>query len=122
MLTDVSQRLKIALNNGNHKQARINGAIPLQHVNHARLNHQGLVLSVHVAGLMNCGEGLIVFQVMLSSHDFEAQNLVIIVQNLELFGAALRLKSGDHAKLSCTPHGVEDKLPSSKACHIEIKA
>lgn len=105
LLRDVSQRLQITFNNGIGEQARIFGAIPLRHVHSIRFDHQRPRLPVRIADFVESGVGTIVFQAVVSSHDSEAQNVAIVVQNLESLGAALCWKPRNHANLSCTPHG-----------------
>jgi len=105
VLGDVSQRLQITFNNGIHEQARIVGAIPFRHVHNIRFDHQRPGLPVHIADFMESGVGTIVFQAVVSSHDSEAQNVAIVVQNLEPLGAALCWKPRHHANLSRAPHG-----------------
>jgi len=120
MLGDVSQGLQIAFDDGIHEQTCLLFRIPMRHIHHVGFDHSGSRFPIYKR-LLQIGDGSIIVEPVISPHDAEAQNMLLLVQNVQSLGAGSCRETRDDLNLSqaadldlqipLTPYGaVADEL------------
>ena len=98
ILGELSQRLKIASQNGIHENGGFFFSISRRRIHGVGLNDHSFT---YVVGhrWVECGDGSVVGKAMVAADHAETEDVVFVVENLEAFGAAAGGKAGDDVNL-----------------------
>lgn len=86
--SDLAEFLKVKLNDSVNKHLSINTGVSFGYVDDVRLQHNGVNLTVVGSlELVDGGDGAIVVEAVLAADDAEAEEVVVVVEDLEALGA-----------------------------------
>ncbi|CAD5166692.1 unnamed protein product [Musa acuminata subsp. malaccensis] len=103
---DPRQGPEVALDDGVDEHPRLLRRIPRRHVDHVGFHHHRASASVVVR--VERGHGTVVGEAVLAAHHPEAENVALVVKDLEALRAGGRRQAGDDAHL---PQGADVAVP-----------
>lgn len=95
--------LKIELHNSVHKHLGVFSSVPFWYIHDIRLQNDGVHLAI-LGKLVYGSDRSIIIESVLPSHDTKAQNMLLIIENLEPLSAGGGREPRNHGDLSNAPN------------------
>lgn len=93
------ERLQVAPNDRIHEHTRVLLRVPWRHVHRVRLHHHRPALVAAVSG-MEGGDGAVIGEAVVPADDAEAEDVALVVEDVEALGAGGGREAGDDVDLT----------------------